>query len=407
MNKNGLMMKINLKKLITAVILAVSSFSAIGKEFCSLHPKDQSLNSRQWVQTFEQNIENKMSEIYQNTYPELIALLKKLETVVEDLKTFEAYIFESHTNRVRRHHKNRSIKRVQENLRKTKILDLIEKDISNPEELEKELKEHSFIRPFSFEEYRRQAERIFEFKNTIEELNEKIRPMKAVHLLYPPEFDYSIRPSGIEYGNLKMEGFLSPPRNNLFRLPFLNIGFETNQNTVIYTCIHFDSFAPEKNFFYVYFLNATKLHSYNWRSLIFSPGEMVRFLVFARKPPEARITPLPFVFNPLASSLSALNTVNERLPELSASSRLSETVGQFNFLDWTANLNPAVKVVLDQFRFGVKGILIQPHRLKISYSASVFYGLAVIDIAEQSHRADFSSFMNVFTWDKDTLNESK
>ena len=384
----------------------VTAHSLSAEEICTLQPQD-SADEKEFIDTFEKNIEEKMSEIYQNVYFDLFNLVKQVELLKEELKDFEQMMIKKSLKPLHRHPKNPSLYKKKVRQREALFLNLIAKEVYTKDQWQALLKTASFVHPLPFEVYQEYHVRQKTLKLSIEDTNKKIHPMKAVHFLYPPKWDYSLRGGGISYGNLQLEAFMRPPLNNLFKLPYLNIGFETNTNTVIYVCAHLSAFDPSENVFYFYFLNMTKLHQAEWRKLLFSPKEAVRALVNMRRPPQAIITPLPFVLNPLSSafdSIGILGNAAERLPladSLSTSSeQLTRTFSRFNVLDFTANLNPIAKIALDQVDFGVKALEIRPEKLSISYSASALYGLITIDIAKQGQKGDFSSVMNVMTWQK-------
>ena len=391
----------NLRVSLFVVFLSLPFFSKT-ESFCTLQPENFD-NSRESIQIFEENIEEKITEIYQNEYPELseqLHLQNKAEKAVRD---FQNIITRKYVQKLRRHHKNPTLSRAKMKKRKTIFLNLIEQDIQNPDEWNTALQDFRWIRTLSFEEYRSLFQQIFKLKQALADINNKIRPMQAPHFLYVPEIDLTLRGENI-YGNLQIEAFFHPPKENLFQLPLLKIGFETNQNTVIYICMHLDNFDLQKNSLYVYFLNTTKLYNLKWTDVFLNFNLFMRNLLTIRQPPRAHISPLPFVLNP--TRLQTLQKARNNpliADQLTSLSKVTNIVDKLDFINVTANLNPIVKIIINNVDFGIKGILIKPHRLQVRYAGSALYNLINFNLAQHSQKADFSSFMNILTMD--SINE--
>lgn len=385
-----------------SIMLMVTVNEVYSGELCSLKP-DNFDNQRESIQEFEQNIEDAISEIYQKEHPRLIEKLRQLEELKAQLSRFTYSIAQSHFHFIRRHHKNPAVRKQKIRQSLQDFLDLIEQNIQSEEEWEAAVRGAAAIRYFSFEQYRRYAGRVHKMQADIEELNNIINPLKAPYLLYAPKFNYSIRSRGIAYGDLQLEAFFRPPKDNLFKLPFLNIGFETNKNTVIYACIHLDSFDSSKNLLYVYFLSAAKLNLFQWQDIIFNPSLLIHSALNWRKLPQALIAPLPFKLNPAAGAVGFAQQAQKQLSSISqfsAVSKISKIINQLEIINFTAQVHPALKFVLDNVDFGIKGVLIQPDRVQIRYAGSILYGLINFNLAKYSQKADFSSFMNILTWNE-------
>ena len=392
----------NLKAHIFLVFLIGCSFFSKTENFCTLQPPNFD-HSRESIKVFEENIEEQLTEIYQNEYPELSEQLHLQEKAEKAVRDFQNIITRKYVKKSRRHHKNPTIHHAEMRKRKTIFLNLIEQDIQTPDEWNAALQGLRWIRRISFEEYRELFQQVSTLKQAIEDINDRIRPMQAPHFLYVPKIDLAIGGKNI-YGNFQVEAFFQPPRNDLFQLPLLKIGFETNQNTVIYICMHLDSFDPQKNTLYVYFLNTTKLYNLKWTDMFFNFDLFMRNLLTIRQPPLARISPLPFVMNPAGSTLETVQTARNNpliASRLTSLSNVTSIVDKFDFINVTTHLNPLMKMIIDNVDFGIKGLLIKPHKLQIRYAGSALYGLINFNLARHSQKADFSSFMNILTMDTD------
>ena len=168
--------------------------------------------------------------------------------------------------------------------------------------------------------------------------------------------------------------------------------------------MHLDNFDSQKNTLYVYFLNTTKLYNLKWTDMFFNFDLFMRNLLTIRQPPLARISPLPFVINPAGSTLQTVQTARNNpliASQLTSLSNITSIVDKFDFINVTANLNPLMKIIIDNVDFGIKGLLIKPHRLQVRYAGSALYGLINFNLAQHSQKADFASFMNILTMDTD------
>ena len=184
--------------------------------------------------------------------------------------------------------------------------------------------------PFSV--YRVYVDTLSELKNKVQEVNTSLLEIQSFGFLQMPDFGFSLKGSRF-YGYFRMEGLFRLPKDDLLKLPFLKIGFETNSNTVIYSCVHLDEFRPDRNRIYIYFLNTTKLYTFHWKDFFIRPNLAFRHLLTFRQDPQAVISPLPFVLNPLSSTSETLNTLNQfqQLSSHPAFNQIMSAVGQFDF----------------------------------------------------------------------------
>ena len=367
------------------LFLALFPICLKAQPLCRLQPDHFDHKSKS-LQIFEKNIEEKMTQIYQNEYQDLFSALKMKKEL----------------NHVLNHYQNLILNQYGASS-KEDFLNFFEQNFDTEIAFNSNIHKLQTQAQLNYPAYRDHAKIIFSLKQSLEDMDSILKIMQEPYFLYTPEFEFSIRENNISYGDLKMEVFFRPPKENMFKIPFLNIGFETDQNTVIYTCIHFDSFDPSQNIFYIYFLNMTKLYSPKITDLFFNTPLMMRHLLTLRRPPQALITPMPFVFNPLRGVLGAFEKTERVLQWSDGSlsvldnSGIMNFIGNLNFLDITSNLNPIQKVIVDNIDIGIKGILVQPEGLKIRYAGSAFYGLVTFNLAQTGHKSDFSYFMNVMT----------
>lgn len=368
-------------------------------EFCELQPEDFD-DSKKSILAFEKNIENKISEIYRTQYPLVMQKLKALEQLQKKLKEFTKQYESKYIRTAPRHPKNRSVDALRKRKRKTAFFQLAEQDISSELELNRYLEKVRVIRPMSFGAYRDYVDRLNELKNQIQEVNTSLLEIQSFGFLQFPDFGFSLRANSF-YGYFKMEGLFRLPKDDLLKLPFLKIGFETNPNTVIYSCVHLDEFRPDKNRIYIYFLNTTKLYNFHWKDFFMRPNLAFRHLLTIRREPEAIISPLPFVLNPLSSTSETLSNLSQfqQLSSHPAFNQIMSAVGQFDFVNFSVNLHPILAVIKNNVHVGVKGFMIQPDQLKIRYAGAALYGLINFNLAVHNQKANFASFMNMLTLD--------
>ena len=368
-------------------------------EFCELQP-DGFDGSKASILAFEKNIENKISEIYRTQYPLVIQKLTALEELQKKLKDFESQYKHKYVKVAPKHPKSSSVNALRKRKRREAFLHLVEQNISSEAELNEYLKKMKVIRQMPFRAYRAYVDTVNELKNKIQEINTSLLEIQSFGFLQLPDFGFSLEGSKA-YGYLKMEGLFRMPKDDLLKLPFLKIGFETNSNTVIYSCVHLDEFNSERNRIYIYFLNTTKIYNFHWKDFFMRPSLAFQHLLTFRQEPKAVISPLPFVLNPLSSTSGTLNTLNQfqQLNNHPAFNQIMSTVGQFDFLNFSLNLHPILKVIKNNVQVGVKGFMIQPDRLQIRYSGTALYGLINFNLAVHNQSADFSSFMNMMTLD--------
>lgn len=383
-------------------IFFVSLFAQGIEPHCELQPRGYT-GDRASLRAFEKNIENKMSSIYHVEYPKLHGTLQEIQKRRKLLTVFENRVLRLHLRSfkgVKHTLKNRSLSKKSREY----LLNLLEKNLTSRKEFHRHLrKSPSVIRSMSFDLYRQYTLKLQDLKHLVEEVQHTMHKLKSPHFLYVPKFDFSLRGGGhAHYGNLQVEGFFWPPKENLLQLPFLNIGFETNQNTIIYLCTHIDAYDSHKNFLYLYFLNTTKLYTLSLKSVFLDSKLLIKHLLTFRSPPKATVSPLPFVLNPFASTLHAVGRTASAFQHLT-DLPLTGIMGILNkveFLSLTANLNPLLRFAVDNIDIGINGLLIQPGHLTIRYAASTLYGLVNFNLIPYRKRADFN-FMNVMTLKQD------
>jgi len=389
-----------MKKRIYSLLIVCPSFLFAG-EFCELQPEGFD-STKESILAFEENIESKISEIYRVQYPVVVKKLETLRELQSKLKKIENQYIRQYTRSVPRHPRNRVVDHMREKRRKEIFLKLTETRIHSGLELNDYLEEVQVIRPMSFDVYQDYVNTVNDLKVQIEEVNTSLLDIQSFGFLQFPDFGVSFRGNKF-YGHFRMEGLFRVPKDDLLRLPFLKIGFETNPNTVIYSCVHLNEFTPNKNRIYIYFLNTTKLYTIHWKDFIMHPNLVARHLLTFNRKPQAVISPLPFVLNPLASTSETLNNLSQfqQLSQLASFNQIMDIAGKFNFLDFSANINPILAVIKNNVQVGVHGLVIHPDRLQIRYAGTALYGLINFNLAVQNQSADFSSFMNVITLDSE------
>ncbi len=372
-------------------------------EFCELQPEGFS-DTRESVLAFEENIEDKISEIYRAQYPLVIEKVEALEILQKQLTKLEQKYSRKYTRSSHRHPRSRAVDHSRRRKRKEIFLQLAEQNIHSESELNDYLERVKVIRPMSFNVYRNYSSTVHELKEQIKEVNASLLEIQSFGFLQSPDFGFSLR-GDQSYGHFKMEGLFRIPKDDLLKLPFLKIGFETSPNTIIYSCVHLDELRPDKNRIYIYFLNTTKLYTINWKDFFMRPNLAIRHLLTFNQEPQAVISPLPFVLNPLAATSEALDNLGQfqQLSSHASFSQIMNTAGRFNFLDFSASLNPILLVIKNNVQIGIQGFMIRPDKLQIRYAGTTLYGLINFNLAVQNQSADFSSFMNIMTLNEDGL----
>ena len=381
------------------IVFIVCPFFLFAGELCELQPEEFDSTGTS-ILAFEENIENKVSEIYRAQYPFVIEKVKILEKMQKKLKKLENEYVLKYARYFHRHPKNRAVDHSRKRQRKQFLFQLVEQNIQSESEFNEYLQNTQVMQRMPFDAYKDYSNRISELKEQIAEINASLLEIQSFGFLQSPDFGFSLRDRR-SYGRFKMEGLFRMPKDDLLKLPFLKIGFETSPHTVIYSCIHLDEFNPEKNRIYIYFLKTTKLYTITWKDFFLRPNLAVKHLLTLNQEPQAIISPLPVVFNPLASVSGALNHLG-RVQQLGSSTsfnQLMSTVDKFNVLDFSANLNPILSVIKNNVQVGIQGFVIQPDKLQIRYGGTILYDFINFNLAVQNQRADFSSFMNIMTLD--------
>ena len=388
-----------MKQLIIMSLVILYLPFAKAENFCKLQPEGYD-SSRSSMKEFEKNIQNEMTAIYQEQYPALVKPLQELHHLTKELDRMLIRFSRRYTKPTRYvagRTKNIALQRS-----KTEhFLNLIASNIQSEEEFQAQL-ETQWIKPrFTFETYQETLSELEPIKQSIQQLQEIIQPIQQPHFLYTPEINFSIRGNEVYYGDLQLEVFFNLPKDNLFQLPILGIGFETNDNTVIYTCIHLDSFDSSKNVFYIYFLNTTKFYSSNWTDWILNSNLAIRHILTMRSPPKAIIAPLPMVGDPTGKIIKPMKGMFKVFSMAKPLAMVQDMASKLEVLSLTSSVNPAVKMVIDNVNFGIKGLHIHEDGVTMRYAATSFYGLLNINLIQQTYPIDTSPFINIMTLNKE------
>ena len=219
-------------KTLVLLLLFCFVFSSFSDEACLLQPENYD-GSPEAIGLFEENIENKMSAIYQKEYPKISSALKMIDQLASALHSFERVVLQKHG--------------ISKN--KEAFLEFLHQNWLSQADFLKNVKKLKLKYPLPFLTYRDYAETIAQVKASLNDMEEIIRPLREPYFLYTPKFKYFLRKGGLSYGHLKMEAFFRPPKDNLFQVPLLNIGFKTDRNTIVYSCLNFDAFNKNNNLF--------------------------------------------------------------------------------------------------------------------------------------------------------------
>ena len=373
------------------------SFYTFAQPFCVLQPENYDEQSMESIHTFEDNIESKISSIYQQEYPHLKEKTQEVRFFTKNLKKLEEQLFRKYVKRPHRHHRVSQISHSRIYKRKLQFLHFLDQDLQSEEEFNAVARAFFTKKSFTFDVYRESVSNRKQLQDLINEINSEIEPMQRPHFLYPPKVNFSIRNNDIYYGDIQMEGFFTPPKDNLLKIPFINIGFETNENTIIYTCIHLDAYDKSKNAVYIYFLNATKFNVVSLKDIVTNFDLVIRhFLTFYREP-EVIIAPVPITEDPAGSIITPVTKVVNAMSFLKPLKVVNSVISRMQVFTVASRLNPTAQLIMDNVDVGIKGIYIYPTGLKIRYAASTLYGLFNFDLITQNQKADFSESMNTLT----------
>ena len=365
--------------------------------FCILQPEDYDEKSIESIHSFEENIENKISLIYQTEYPHLKSKMEEIHKLKKKLQRLEKTLFKKYVKRPHRSHKYQHMNSAIRQKRKIKFLHFLDGNIQSEEEFHSALKDLFLKKNFNFTLYRETVARRTDLQHHINTINNEIEPMQQPHFLYPPKVDFSLRNNDIYYGDIQMEVFFTPPKDNLLKIPFLNIGFETNKNTIIYTCIHLDAYDESRNVVYIYFLTATKFHIVSLKDIVTSFDLIIRSILTFRREPEVIVSPVPLIEDPAGSIITPVTKVMDTLSVLQPLKVINSVISKMQVFTLASRLNPTAQIIMDNVDVGIKGLYIHPRGLKIRYAASTLYGLFNMDLITQNQQANFSEFMNVLT----------
>ena len=365
--------------------------------FCILQPKDYDEKSIESIHSFEENIENKISSIYQTEYPYLKNKIEEIRELKKKLQRLEKILFNKYIRQPNRGHKYQHMNNVIRDKRKIRFHHFLDENIQLEEEFNSALKGLFARKSFSFTSYREAVAKRTDLQHLIDTINNEIEPMQQPHFLYPPKLNFSIRDNDIYYGDIQMEVFFTPPKDNLLKIPFLNIGFETNKNTIIYTCIHLDAYDESRNAIYIYFLTATKFNVVSLKDIVTSFDLIIRNILTFYREPEVIVSPVPIIEDPAGSIITPITKVMNTLSVLQPLKVINSVISKMQVFTLASRLNPTVQVIMDNVDVGIKGIYIHPKGLKVRYAASTLYGLFNLDLITQNQQKDFSEFMNVLT----------
>ena len=384
-------------KLIFIICYPALSFLANAQQLCTLQPEDYNEDSAQSIHAFEDNIENKISLVYQEEYPHLKIKTQEIRRLTKHLKKLEKKLFKQYVKRIHKHHKVPQISHLKMYRKQLSFLHILDQNLQSEEEFNAATKALFTKKSFTFDAYRKAVDERSTLKNLIDKMNDEIEPMQQPHFLYPPHIDFSIRSNDIYYGDIQMEVFFTPPKDDLLKIPFLNTGFETNRNTIIYTCIHLNAHDKSKNAGFIYFLNATKFNILSLTDIITNFDLVVRSLLTFYREPEVIIAPVPITEDPAGKIITPLTKVVNTLSVLQPLKIVNNVISKMQIFTVASRLNPTAQLIMDNVDVGVKGIYIHPEGLKVRYAASTLYGLVNMDLITQNQKADFSGFMNVLT----------
>ena len=387
-------------KLIKSLLVICCSFlyfSVNAEQLCTLQPEDYSEDSKQSIHAFEDNIEDRISLIYQAEYPHLKAKTKEIRQLKRELRRLERILFRKYVKKSHRHHKFAQVDRSKMYKRKLQFLDFLDQNLQSEEEFNSTEKADFAKNIFTFNRYREAVNERSSLKKLIDKINDEIEPLQQPHFLYTPKINFSMRTNDIYYGDIQMEVFFTPPKNDFLKIPFLNIGFETNRNTVIYTCIYLNAYDPARNAVFIYFLNATKLNILNLMDVVMNFDLIVRNILTYFREPEVIIAPAPITEDPAGSIITPLTKVINTLSILESLQFINNIISKMQIFTVASRLHPTAQLVLDNVDVGIKGLYIHPEGIKVRYAASTLYGLVRMNLITQSQKADFSGFMNVLT----------
>ena len=389
-----------LKHFIFIQISLIFSFYSFAQQFCTLQPENHDEQSIESIHTFEENIENKISLIYKTEYPHLKLKIEEIRKLRKELKKLENTLFKRYIKQVYRGRKYQQLNNAINRKRKEKFIQLLEQNILSEEEFNKVIKGLFTKRHFNFNVYREAVSNRSHLQKRINEINSEIEPMQQPHFLYPPKINFSFRNNYIYYGDVQMEAFFTPPKDNLLKIPFINIGFETDKNTIIYTCIHLDAYDESKNAVYIYFLNATKFDVVDFRDIFTNFNLIIRSILTFHREPEVIIAPAPITEDPAGSIITPITKVVNAISLLQPLKVINNIISKMQVFTIASRLNPTAQLIMDNVDVGIKGLYIHSTGLKIRYAASTLYGLFNFDLITQSQKADFSESMNIFTIEK-------
>ena len=152
-------------KLFILMILFWLSFSPLAVELCELQPESYD-GSTKAIRTFEKNIEEKMSAIYQKEYSKIFSALQMTKKIKEAQKLFEGVLASGY--------------RVQD---KKAFLNLLQENITSPALFQTKKDELQIETPFSFMVYRDYAKILGDLKEALENMNEITRPLREPYFL--------------------------------------------------------------------------------------------------------------------------------------------------------------------------------------------------------------------------------
>lgn len=377
------------------------SFSLYASEkHCRLMPEGFDRKNKQHVKQFEKNISSKMSEIYLKDYPTIKASVTESKKTLKILKKFKSQIYNkylSSRNSLMSEDNYQNSNKISElkAQQREKILKFLETETITQENVYQLLKDIPEARELDFEKLLVLQTEYQELLSKLLTLKKDLNSLKAPHFLYVPQSDIHLRGNGIVYGNVQFEAFLRPPSKSMFKIPVIGAGFMTDESTVIYSCIHFDAEDPQENAVYIYFLKTNKVFGLKWYEYLANYKLALRELFTYRKPPQATVSPIELNYDPLTGVLGPIDYLFKSVPALNAFSFLNNFLQRLSIV--SSNINPVQKFVMDNVGIGIKGLLIQPDQISVSYGASTFFGLLNFDLIKQKQGADFTPYMNILT----------
>ena len=378
-----------MRNLLGFILLFVFGFSsqAIAKQ-CQLMPNDFD-GSRKSIEDFENNIEERMTAIYQKQRPGLRSLLRKAADIESEIVSAELDLirkfFPTYKNyRTQPGKRSRQMQLIRREIRKLAAKeDFSQSDIDY---LNSELDFRLALTADFIYEYR---SKLFEMKQALRMLEEKIDDLNAPHFIDKPKVDLKIRAGGYTYGDVQFEAFFKPPEKDMLKLPFIKAGFSMDDTTLVYACINFDAKRADKSAIYIYFLNTTKFIAVRWYDYITNYDLTIREMLTFWQEPKAKIHPLKLT---TASVFGPVEFLTSNFAIFKPLEFVNTFLQSINFVG--ASMTPVQSFVFDNVGIGISSVHIQPTNIKLKYAVSTLFDLIQFDLIDQNFERE-NAFLNV------------